>query len=43
MKGILRRGLQVPTLVEFMLEQGPSKNSNMQQWDKVQSPNLSSY
>ena len=34
-KGILRRGLQVKTLVEFMLEQGPSKNSNLQQWDKV--------
>jgi len=34
-RGILRRGLQIATLVEFMLEQGPSKNSNMQQWDKL--------
>jgi glutamyl-tRNA synthetase len=34
-RGILRRGLQVSTLVEFMLEQGPSKNSNLQQWDKL--------
>jgi glutamyl-tRNA synthetase len=34
-RGILRRGLQIPTLVEFMLEQGPSKNTNLQQWDKL--------
>jgi len=35
----MRRGLQVETLVEFMLEQGPSKNTNLQQWDKLWSIN----
>ena len=34
-KGILRRGMLVQTLVEFMLEQGPSKNTNLMEWDKI--------
>lgn len=33
-KGILRRGMTVTSLVEFMLEQGPSKNANLMFWDK---------
>lgn len=33
-RGILRRGITVTSLVEFMLEQGPSKNANMMTWDK---------
>lgn len=32
--GILRRGMTIPSLVEFMLEQGPSKNANLMHWDK---------
>lgn len=32
--GVLRRGMTIPSLVEFMLEQGPSKNANLMQWDK---------
>lgn len=34
-KGILRRGMLVQTLIEFMLEQGPSKNTNLMEWDKI--------
>ena len=34
-QGILRRGLTVETLREFMLLQGPSKNTNFMEWDKV--------
>ena len=34
-RGISRRGLLLSTLVEFMLEQGPSKNMNMMEWDKL--------
>jgi len=35
LRGILRRGLRVETLIEFMLEQGPSKNTNLMEWDKI--------
>jgi len=35
LRGILRRGVQVDTLIEFMLEQGPSKAGNLQEWDKL--------
>lgn len=35
LRGILRRGLKVETLTEFMLAQGPSKNSNLMEWDKL--------
>lgn len=31
-QGILRRGLQVDTMKEFMLEQGPSKNTVFMDW-----------
>lgn len=33
-RGIMRRGITVTSLVEFMLEQGPSKNANLMTWDK---------
>jgi hypothetical protein len=31
----LRRGLIVDTLKEFMLEQGPAKNTNLMEWGTV--------
>ena len=34
-QGIMRRGLILPTLIEFMLDQGPSKNNNLMEWDKI--------
>ena len=34
-QGILRRGLQVDALREFMLSQGASKNLTYQEWDKI--------
>ena len=34
-QGIMRRGMTVPALKDFMLEQGPSKNTNLQEWDKI--------
>jgi glutamyl-tRNA synthetase len=34
-RGIFRRGLLLNTLIEFMLEQGPSKNTNLMEWDKL--------
>ena len=34
-QGILRRGMQVPALREFMLAQGASKNITLQSWDKI--------
>jgi len=40
-RGILRRGLRVETLTQFMLEQGPSKNSVYMEWDKLWSINKS--
>ena len=39
LRGILRRGIRVETLIEFMLEQGPSKNTNLMEWDKLWSIN----
>jgi glutamyl-tRNA synthetase len=38
-QGILRRGLKVQTLKEFMLAQGPSKNTNCMEWDKIYASN----
>lgn len=38
-QGIMRRGLILPTLIEFMLDQGPSKNNNLMEWDKIWSIN----
>lgn len=34
-RGTRRRGLLLETLIEFMLEQGPSKNTNLMEWDKL--------
>lgn len=34
-RGVMRRGLLLTTLIEFMLEQGPSKNTNLMEWDKL--------
>jgi glutamyl-tRNA synthetase len=34
-QGIMRRGLTVDALKLFMLEQGPSKNTNLMEWDKL--------
>lgn len=34
-QGILRRGMQVSALREFILLQGASRNANMMSWDKV--------
>lgn len=32
LRGVLRKGIRVETLIEFMLEQGPSKRSNLMEW-----------
>lgn len=34
-RGVLRRGLTVPALRAFILEQGASKNTTLQSWDKL--------
>ncbi|GJV49192.1 glutamate--tRNA ligase, cytoplasmic [Tanacetum coccineum] len=34
-QGIVRRGLQVEALIQFILEQGASKNLNLMEWDKL--------
>lgn len=34
-RGVLRKGIRVETLTEFMLEQGPSKRSNLMEWEKI--------
>jgi len=34
-QGIMRRGMSVAALTKFMLEQGPSKNTNLMEWDKI--------
>lgn len=34
-QGMLRRGLQVAALREFILQQGASKNVTVQEWDKI--------
>lgn len=31
----MRRGMTVDALKLFMLEQGPSKNTNLMEWDKL--------
>lgn len=38
-QGILRRGITVQTLKEFMLAQGPSKSTNLMEWDKIYASN----
>lgn len=35
LRGCLRKGIRVETLVEFMLEQGPSKRANLMEWEKI--------
>ncbi|CAD8144692.1 unnamed protein product [Paramecium octaurelia] len=40
LRGIIRRGITVEALHDFMLEQGPSKNANLQTWDKLWSINF---
>lgn len=34
-QGIMRKGMTVEALKEFMLEQGPSQNNNLMEWDKI--------
>ncbi|MCL4116683.1 UNVERIFIED_CONTAM: hypothetical protein GTU68_045486 [Idotea baltica] len=34
-RGVIRKGIRVETLTEFMLEQGPSKRSNLMEWEKI--------
>ncbi|PFH37687.1 glutamate-tRNA ligase [Besnoitia besnoiti] len=38
-RGIRRRGLQVEALLDFILEQGPSKAGNLMEWDKLWTKN----
>ncbi len=38
-QGIMRRGLTVPAMTEFMLEQGASQNNNLMSWDKLWATN----
>jgi len=38
-RGIIRRGMLVSTLIEFMMDQGPSRNNNLMEWDKIWSLN----
>lgn len=35
LRGVLRKGMCIEALIEFMLEQGPSKRSVLMQWDKL--------
>jgi len=35
LRGVLRKGVRVETLIEFMLEQGPSKRANLMEWEKL--------
>ena len=35
MQGLLRRGMQVEALRDFILTQGASKNITYQEWDKI--------
>lgn len=35
LRGVLRKGIRVETLIEFMLEQGPSKRANLMEWQKL--------
>ncbi|KAL8545241.1 hypothetical protein ACS0TY_005433 [Phlomoides rotata] len=34
-QGIVRRGLKIEALIQFILEQGASKNLNLMEWDKL--------
>eukprot|EP00340_Litonotus_pictus_P012372 CAMPEP_0170535766 /NCGR_PEP_ID=MMETSP0209-20121228/101779_1 /TAXON_ID=665100 ORGANISM="Litonotus pictus, Strain P1" /NCGR_SAMPLE_ID=MMETSP0209 /ASSEMBLY_ACC=CAM_ASM_000301 /LENGTH=719 /DNA_ID=CAMNT_0010837065 /DNA_START=26 /DNA_END=2186 /DNA_ORIENTATION=+ len=35
LKGIMRRGVRIESIKEFILEIGPSTNTNMMKWDKL--------
>ena len=35
MIGVLRRGLTVDALMDFIVQQGPSKAGNLMEWDKL--------
>lgn len=35
LRGIMQKGLTKDALIEFMLEQGPSKKSTLMEWDKI--------
>lgn len=34
-QGIMRKGMTVEALKDFMLEQGPTQNNNLMEWDKI--------
>lgn len=34
-QGIMRKGMTPYSLKRFMLDQGPSKNTNLMEWDKI--------
>lgn len=34
-RACVRKGIRVETLIEFMLEQGPSKRANLMEWEKI--------
>lgn len=38
-QGIVRRGLKIEALIQFILEQGASKNLNLMEWDKLWATN----
>ena len=38
-QGIMRRGMLIETMKDFMLEQGPSKNTVLMEWDKIWAKN----
>ena len=35
LRGVLRKGIRVETLIEFMLDQGPTKRVNLMEWEKI--------
>ncbi|KAK2952806.1 putative Glutamate--tRNA ligase [Blattamonas nauphoetae] len=39
LQGVMRRGMTIPALRAFVLEQGPSRNITYQEWDKIWAKN----